>query len=68
MGIVLRGLFAPTIISAYTIYGVVTTPKSVRARCNCDPSLSDYFAGASIGFAYGTYYVLTGHSLRDTMA
>lgn len=67
MNFILRGLFAPTIISAYTIYGIVTTPKSVRNNCGVEPTIPDYVAGAGIGFMYGSYYVLTGHSLSDTM-
>ena len=60
-------LFAPAIVSAYVTYGIVSTNKAISTKFSRKPVARDYVAGAILGLAFGSYYVVTGNRIDEDL-
>lgn len=68
MKLAIRMLFAPAIVSAYTVYGATHTSHSIAKEAGrASVGVGDRFVGGALGFTYGACYVLTGQDLRTIL-
>jgi hypothetical protein len=67
MKLIARLILSPAILTTYATYGAVLAAQSCRDDCTLLSSLKHGLSGCVAGFAHGSYYIVSGRKLSNSL-